>query len=159
MAEEMELVAEQVEDEPQGEEQTDWEAKYRETLKHSRDWEKLAKKNKDAATELEALKEQQMSEVDRIKARAEKAEAELASIAAERDRLQAASDISASSGVPSELLAFCADRDAMERFTVLFKEHTHTPAAPKTQASRIVRDSETPTSNRDVFAEMASNVL
>lgn len=38
-------------------EETDWEAKYKEALGHSRDWEKKAKANKAAADELQQLKE------------------------------------------------------------------------------------------------------
>lgn len=139
--------------EPQGEApEVDWKAE-------SRKWEKLAKRNKDAAAELEALKQSQLTEQEKMQARAEKAEAELSRLTAERDRMAAAREVSEESGVPSELLSFCKDRDAMEEFAEIFSRHAHTPSAPKTQASRIVRDTNTPVSNRDTFAEMAANAF
>ncbi|MFD0078938.1 hypothetical protein ACFVIY_41995 [Streptomyces sp. NPDC127166] len=52
---------------------TDWEAKYREAVSHSRDWEKHAKENKNAATELEPLKAAAMTEQEKALAEAEKA--------------------------------------------------------------------------------------
>ncbi|WP_420868076.1 hypothetical protein [Bifidobacterium simiarum] len=52
--------------EPHGEQQpTDWEAKYREAVSHSREWEKRAKDNKAAADELQQLKESQLSESEK----------------------------------------------------------------------------------------------
>ncbi|MFF8408985.1 hypothetical protein [Streptomyces omiyaensis] len=52
---------------------TDWEAKYREAVSHSRDWEKRAKENKTAAAELEQLKAAAMTEQEKAIADAEKA--------------------------------------------------------------------------------------
>ncbi|CAM5589518.1 hypothetical protein [Streptomyces purpurascens] len=52
---------------------TDWEAKYREVLGHSREWEKRAKANNTAAEELEKLKQQNMTEQEKAVAAAEKA--------------------------------------------------------------------------------------
>ncbi|MFD7884086.1 hypothetical protein ACFV3N_16805 [Streptomyces bauhiniae] len=52
---------------------TDWEAKYREVLGHSREWEKRAKANTSAAEELEKLKAANMSEQEKAVAAAEKA--------------------------------------------------------------------------------------
>ncbi|WP_133122365.1 hypothetical protein [Bifidobacterium simiarum] len=58
--------------EPHGEPQsTDWEAKYREPVAHSREWEKRTKDNKAAADELQQLKESQMSEAQKAAIRAE----------------------------------------------------------------------------------------
>lgn len=54
-------------------EATDWEAKYRETLAHSREWEKRAKANNGAADELEKLKAASMTEQEKAVAAAEKA--------------------------------------------------------------------------------------
>jgi len=51
----------------------DWEAKYRETLAHSREWEKRAKANTSAAEELEKLKAANMTEQEKAVAAAEKA--------------------------------------------------------------------------------------
>ena len=113
----------------------------------------------DWKAELEALKQSQLTEQEKMQARAEKAEAELSRLTAERERMAAAREVSEESGVPSELLYFCKDRDAMEEFAEIFNRHAHTPSAPKTQASRIVRDTNTPVSNRDTFAEMAANAF
>ncbi|MGW0163654.1 hypothetical protein ACWDWT_00465 [Streptomyces sp. NPDC003343] len=44
---------------------TDWEAKYRETLGHSREWERRAKANSAAVDELATLKQSQMSEQEK----------------------------------------------------------------------------------------------
>ncbi|MGW4850153.1 hypothetical protein ACWEPZ_02830 [Streptomyces sp. NPDC004288] len=52
---------------------TDWEAKYREAVGHSRDWEKRAKDNKGAAEELAKLKAESMTEQEKAVAAAEKA--------------------------------------------------------------------------------------
>ena len=153
--EQLEAVQEETaEVEPQGEMEAeiDWKAE-------SRKWEKLAKRNKDAAAELETLKQTQMTEQERLQSRAEKAEAELAKLTAERERMAAVREVAESSGVPADLLAFCADRDAMEQFAEAYGAHAHTPSAPKAPSKRIVRDSDTPLSTRDVFAEMAANAF
>lgn len=55
--------------EPHGEQSTDWEAKYREAVSHSREWEKRAKDNKAAADELQQLKESQMCEQQKAEAK------------------------------------------------------------------------------------------
>ncbi|GAQ52069.1 hypothetical protein [Streptomyces acidiscabies] len=54
-------------------EATDWEAKYREAVGHSREWEKRAKTNSGAAEELEKLKAASMTEQEKAVAQAEKA--------------------------------------------------------------------------------------
>lgn len=155
------VVAEQTEElAPNGEgEAVDWEAKYHEAIKHSREWERRSKENKDAADELERLRTERMSESEKLQARAEKAEAELSRISAENERTQAAREVSAVSDVPFELLMFCSDREHMEQFVELYKQNSHVSSAPKMQKSRVVRDTSTPTSNRDVFAEMAANLF
>lgn len=153
--EQLEAVQEETaEVEPQGETEAeiDWKAE-------SRKWEKLAKRNKDAAAELDALKQSQLTEQEKLQQRAERAEAELSKLTAERERMQAAADVSAQSGIPQELLAFCSDRESMEQFAELYAKTTHTPSAPKTQQSRLVRESDTPISTRDLFAEMAANAF
>ncbi|MFJ3537049.1 hypothetical protein ACIPQA_16450 [Streptomyces sp. NPDC090109] len=52
---------------------TDWEAKYREAVGHSREWEKRAKANSGASEELEKLKAAAMTEQEKAVAAAEKA--------------------------------------------------------------------------------------
>ncbi|HEY8985665.1 MAG TPA: hypothetical protein VIU15_39605 [Streptomyces sp.] len=54
-------------------ESTDWEAKYKETLAHSREWEKRAKANSGAADELEKLKAANLTDQEKAVAAAEKA--------------------------------------------------------------------------------------
>ena len=139
--------------EPHGEaDSTDWKAE-------SRKWEKLAKQNKEAASELEALKAERMSESEKLQARAEKAEAELSRIAAENEKVKAAQEKSKATEVPLDLLMFC-NADDMDAFIQAYKAHEQTrSAAPKRQASRIVRDANAPVSNRDTFAEMMENVF
>lgn len=133
----------------------DWKAE-------ARKWEKFAKENKAAKEELDALKAERMSESEKLQARAEKAEAQLKELAAERERADAAAEVSKKTEVPLELLLFCKDRDSMEAFAEVYASHVHasqTHSAPQSRRTRIVRESETPTSNRDVFAEMAANLL
>lgn len=153
MAEEAQA-QEQVADEPQGEQKpkTDWKAE-------ARKWEALAKKGKAAEDELAALKEAQMSEQEKANARAERAEAELLALKAEQARLQSAREIAADEGVPSELLEFCADADAMAKFCKVYKsmqQPVHS-AAPSI-ASRVVREGGA-ASNREKFAEFAAAQL
>lgn len=50
---------------------TDWEAKYKEAVGHSREWEKRAKENNKAAAERDALKAASMSEQEKAVAEAE----------------------------------------------------------------------------------------
>lgn len=85
-------------------EPTDWEAKYRDAIAHSRKWEERAKANADAAAELEKLKTARLSETEKAVARAEKAEKALA-------ELRHASDVSTwkakaakEAGIPADLL-------------------------------------------------------
>lgn len=149
-----EEVQEEVAEEAQTtEDTTDWKAE-------ARKWEARAKENKDAAAELEKIRQERMTESEKLQARAEKAEAELSRITAENERIQAAKEVSQSTEVPLDLLMFCSNKEAMEQFAQVYaQQNTQVHAAPKKQASRIVRDTETPTGTRDVFAEMMSNML
>lgn len=151
MDEKQEVQAEEVE-QPQGSD-TDWKAE-------ARKWEKRAKESASAAKELEALKAERMSESERLQARAEKAEAELSKLTAEREVAEAATEVSKKTEVPRELLLFCKDREAMEAFAEIYAAQQGTVhAAPPARKSRVVRENETPMTNRDVFAEMASNII
>lgn len=143
----------EVVEQPQGSE-TDWKAE-------ARKWEKRAKEHAAAAKELDALKAERMTESEKLQARAEKAEAELSRLSAERELADAATEVSKQTEVPRELLLFCKDRESMEAFAEIYAAQAQQPvhAAPPARKSRIVRENETPTTNRDVFAEMASNIL
>lgn len=99
--------------EPNGEPETDYQAKYEELLKHSREWERKAKANKAAADELDQLKASQMSED-------EKRAQEIAALKAENERYKLteqkrawAEQVSKDTGVPAEVLGLfeCSDAD------------------------------------------------
>lgn len=154
-AQELETTQEEATEEAQTtEETTDWKAE-------ARKWEARAKENKKAAEELEAIKQERMTESEKLQARAEAAEGELAALKAEAERTQAAQAIAAKSGVPMELLLFCADVDAMEAFAEKYQvENQAPPAAPRAQQSRIARGvPEAKEENRDVFARIAAEQL
>jgi len=140
--------------------ETDWKAKYEEMRGHMRDWEKKAKANQNAADELEKLKAAQMTEQEKEKARADAAEAELATLKAEKERSDAAQRIANETGVPLELLMFCADEESMTEFSKKFADETHIGAAPSAlSGKRIVRGNDKQRSNGDVFADFATNLF
>lgn len=78
--------------------ETDWKAKYEETLGHSRKWEERAKANADAATRLAEFEESQKSEQQKLEERAAKAEHALASKEREAARLA----VIAAKGIPAD---------------------------------------------------------
>ncbi|NMM99334.1 helicase [Bifidobacterium olomucense] len=91
--------------EPHGEATpTDWEAKYREAVSHSREWEKRAKDNKAAADELQQLKESQMSEQQKAEAKTAKLQKELDALKAEKQASAWRSQVAEESGLPSNLI-------------------------------------------------------
>jgi len=142
------------EEEPQGEAKakTDWKAE-------ARKWEALAKKGKAAEDELAKLKEAQMTEQEKANARAEKAEAELAEMKAEQKRLADAREIAAKHAVPVQLLEFCADADAMERFCEVFREvQQPVHAIGSSIPARIVRDGGK-ADPRDAFVAFAEQTF
>lgn len=138
------------------ESETDWKAKYDEMRNHMRDWEKKAKANQSAADELEKLKAAQMTEQDREKARADAAEAELAQLKAEKAKMDAATRLSSETGVPFDMLMYCADEEAMTDFAKTYVKETHVSSAPTALGgSRIIRGNEKPMDNGQIFAEYA----
>lgn len=136
--------------EPQGE-PTDWKAE-------ARKWEARAKENKEAQEELQRLKEAQMSEQEKLAKRAEEAEKKLAEAESRIQRSKDVAEVAAESGVPSELLEFCADREAMEEFVKAYaKSQPDEPtvhAAPKAPKSRLSTNNAVKASTADIFAEM-----
>lgn len=146
----------EVEESPQGETETggtDWKAE-------ARKWERLAKKAHSAEVELEQLKQSQMTEQEKANARAEAAEQELAKLKAEKERIDAASKISGDTGIPLELLMFCRDEEAMTEFAKAYAKETHVSSAPSALAgNRIVRGSDKPKDNAELFAEFASSLM
>lgn len=87
-----------------GNEDVDWEAKYKDAVKHSREWEKRAKDNKAAAEELEKLKESQMSEAEKTARRINALEKENAAYKAEKQQAVWKAEVSKKTGVPADLL-------------------------------------------------------
>lgn len=85
-------------------EPVDWEAKYKDAVKHSREWEKRAKDNKAAAEELEKFKESQMSETEKTARRISALEKENAAYKAEKQQAAWKAEVSKKTGVPAELL-------------------------------------------------------
>lgn len=150
MTEEKPIEEQTVDESPQGEtETTDWKAE-------ARKWERYAKKAQAAEQELEALKQAQMTEQEKANARAEAAEAELAQLKAEKAKVDAAQKLSSESGIPFEMLMFCADEEAMQDFAATYAKETHVSSAPSAlNGSRIVRGNDTPKSNGEMFADFA----
>ena len=151
MADEIKEVHE-AEESPQGEAEaqgTDWKAE-------ARKWERLAKKAHSAEIELEQLKQSQMTEQEKEKARADAAEAELAQLKAEKAKLDAATRITSETGVPFEMLMFCADEEAMTDFAKTYAKETHVSSAPSALGgSRIIRGNDKPKDNGELFADFA----
>lgn len=144
----------EVEETPQGEtetHETDWKAE-------ARKWEARAKKSQAAEQELAELKEAQLSEQEKAVKRAEAAENELAALKAEAERLSAAREIGSKEGIPTELLEFCADAEAMQAFAKAYKqaipdEQVH--AAGTAVGSKVNRKDGKP-STREQFAQFAA---
>ncbi|PWL79016.1 MAG: hypothetical protein DBY20_03830 [Coriobacteriia bacterium] len=94
--------------------QSDWEAKYKAAMAHSREWEKKAKANQGAADELEKLREGQQTELEKAQARAEAAENEAAQLKASQERAQAVAHVADAAKVPHEFVAMLSGKDADE---------------------------------------------
>lgn len=128
--------------------ETDWKAE-------ARKWESRAKKNSEAAAELDALKKAQMSETERLQAELAEAKAAAAAYEAEQQRAADAREVAKSTGVPVELLSYCADREAMESFAADYTaKQPEVHSAPSAPNVRLVRDGSAKTANRDVFAAL-----
>ncbi len=152
MAEESTVTQEATEQEPQGTEQVDWEAKFKELQAQARKWEERAKSNKDKADKWDEYEQQGMSEAEKLAKRAESAEAELAKLKAEAQRRADAHEVAEANGVPEHLLSFCANREAMEAFAKEYAAQAHVPAAAQAAPSRVIRGGEGKQSTRDKFA-------
>ena len=145
--------------EPHGEggdhKEVDWEAKYREAVAQGRKWESRAKENKEKADKWDAYEEKGMSEQERLTKRAESAEAELAELKGRAQHDADAAEVSKQTGVPQHLLAFCADREAMESFAKEYASEGKVPAAAPAPSSRVQRNGTARLSTAEQFAEMA----
>jgi hypothetical protein len=152
MAEESAVTQESTEQEPQGTEEVDWEAKYKEAVAQSRKWESRAKANSDKAAKWDEYEQQGMSEQEKLAKRAESAEAELAQLKAESKRRADADEVAKATGVPASLLLHCADREDMEAFAKEYAGVAKVPAAPSASQSRVIRGGEQKQTTRDKFA-------
>ena len=155
MADENVTTQESTEQEPQGTEQVDWEAKYKEAVAQSRKWEERAKANKDKADKWDAYEQEGMTEAEKATKRAEEAEAELATLKAERQHAADAAEVARETGVPVEYLTFCSSREAMQQMAEKWQaEHgdPQTPAAASAPSTRYIRPDGAKPSNRDLFA-------
>ena len=159
MAEELQVTEAQQVEAVQAEK--DWQAEYEKMREHMRDWEKKAKANQSAAEELEQLKQAQLTEQEKALQRAEKAEAELATFKAEAERVDTARQISADTGVPFELLMYCADTEAMADFAKKYQsEQPHVSAAASATRSRIVRGADNSAkSHGEIFADAVADLF
>lgn len=89
--------------EPQTE-PTDYEAMYKEAIKHSREWEKRAKANKGAADELAELKRSQMSEIERAQAERDELKAQVDAFKAKEERAAWIAEVAKETKVDAGLL-------------------------------------------------------
>ncbi|MBT1166726.1 helicase [Bifidobacterium simiarum] len=106
-------------DQPQS---TDWEAKYREAVSHSREWEKRAKDNKAAADELQQLKESRMSEAQKAEARTARLQKELDRLRAEKQANAWRTQVAEETGLPAGLIVGDS-LEAMQAFAKTVKEY------------------------------------
>lgn len=152
MADENVTTQEPTPQEPQGTEEVDWEARYKEAVAQSRKWESRAKANSEKAAKWDEYEQQGLSEAEKAQKRAEEAEAELAKLKADAQRHADAAEVSKETGVPVGLLLHCADREDMESFAKEYAQVTNVPAAPQAPKSRVIRDDGPAMANRDRFA-------
>lgn len=113
--------------------ETDWEAKYRDAIAHSREWEKRAKENKAAADELAELKENSLTETEKLTRRAEKAEKALADYKAAEQANQWRQAAAEKHGVPASLLTASDEETIGKQAEALaeWKTKLFKPTAPK----------------------------
>lgn len=143
------------EKEPHG---TDWKAE-------ARKWEQRAKENRDAAAELEKIKRDQMSELEKAQADAAVARAEAEALKVEKAKSDAVIKANSETGVPVDLLAFCADPEQVGAFAKALQEWAASAEKAATvhsgtsvSKSRIIHAGDAPkVANRDVFASLFNN--
>lgn len=125
---------------------TDWEAKYRDAISHSREWEKRAKANASAAEELEKLKAEKLTETERATARAEKAEKELAALKHGAEVTSWKVAAAKETGVPVDLLRGDTE-DEIKTHASALKSFLETASKPK--AASVSNPTGTPKSAGD----------
>lgn len=107
----------------------DWEAKYREAMKHSRTWEDRAKANQKAADKLKELEEAGKSELQKALDAQKKAEDKLAALekSAKLDKVRA--KVASETGVPAEFVVG-EDEDSMREYAEKLAKHYKADPAP-----------------------------
>ncbi len=101
------------EQEPHGDGQAvDWEAKYREAVRHSREWERRSKANDKAAEQLKEMQQAQMSEAERLKAQLDEQRARADALQAAADRARWVADAARATGLSQDAVALLAASDA-----------------------------------------------
>ena len=117
----------------------DWEAKYREAIKHARTWEKRATENQKAADRLKEIEEADKSDLQKALEAQKAAEEKVAALerGAELDRARA--KVAAETGVPAEFITG-EDEDSMREYASKLASHFKPDAAPKVPgAGKIAR--------------------
>lgn len=110
--------------------ETDWEAKYREAVRHSREWESRSKANAEKARAYDELQEASKTELQKATERAEGYKRKLEALRAEGEREKARERVSAETGVPVNLIAG-DDEDAMREFAQAVAKFAKPDPAPK----------------------------
>ncbi len=96
---------ETIEQEPNGAEQeVDWEAKYREAIKHSRQWEDRAKANKEKADAFDKLEDEKKSELEKATERIAALEKEVDGFRSAEEVRKARDEVARETGVDPSLL-------------------------------------------------------
>lgn len=147
-------------DEQQPEETTaaDESAEY--WKKQARKWESLAKKARAAEVELEEMTGGNSPELDEAIKRADRAERELEEMRASIAKSKAARALAAETGVPAELLEFCATTEEMEGMAKAYKAQApRIHAAAVATGPRIIRNDGPAPTPQNIFAEWARGKL
>lgn len=125
-------------------ETTDWEAKYKETLKHSRDWEKRAKDNLAAAEELKKLKEGQMTDAQKAEAKVKELEGKVSTYENEKQQAEWRSQVAKDTGVPEALIKG-SSLEEMQEFAKTVDGYLH----PKPKGATVHNQGGTPNHGAD----------
>ncbi|MBQ1450567.1 MAG: hypothetical protein IIZ12_06530, partial [Eggerthellaceae bacterium] len=78
---------------------------------------------------------------------------------AEKAKVDAATKLAGETGVPLEMLMYCADEEAMTEFAAKYAEQTHVASVPSaTSGKRIIKsNSDAKPTNGELFADFAQS--
>lgn len=120
----------------------DWEAKYREAMKHARTWEKRATDNQKAADKLKELEEADKTELQKALDAQKEAEDKLAALEKGAELEKARAKVASETGVPAEFVVG-DDEDSMREYAErLAKHYKDDPAPSVPQAGSFGRRSK-----------------